>query len=407
MAIADRWHKSRPKPDEPKCKTHDLVPSAEHGMGDRWAVRYRDENGKQCSKNFRYKSGKDPEIHAEAFDAKVKTSANSSTVESEVASVSKKPLTVKEVGEDWLLAQTVDVSTLGTMTPKVRKHIFKDGFGTRSVWELYEDPNLIQLWIKSLLDSGLEQSTARIVALHLSSILTYAKWKDVIPSNPMQQNPLVKIPSPSRRVAIPYTSEQLAGITSCLREKYLITLRAGSELGLRIGEIYGLSPDDLHNREVQVKRQIRTIKTETGKEVVVFALPKRGKTRIVPIPDSLSAFLDTLPTSLVTLPWKTADGNPVTVRTYLSLRGKALSRRGLYAAWNDAMAAAGIVSVPYQDKFHRLRHTYASRLLRNGVDIRSLAQYLGHDDPGFTLRRYCHFMTGSGDDVRRIFDVPD
>jgi hypothetical protein len=35
---------------------------------------------------------------------------------------------------------------------------------------------------------------------------------------------------------------------------------------------------------------------------------------------------------------------------------------------------------------HALRHYFASALLANGVDIRALAAYLGHHDPGFTLR---------------------
>lgn len=400
MAVSDRWHKKRPKPDEEACKEHGLVPSAEHGMGDRWAVRYRDENGRQCSKNFRYKNGKDPNIHAEAFDAKLKTTPDAG----EVVSTNNRTVTLEAIGEKWLASRTVDVTSQGTMNLVVRKHIFKVGFGTKLVWDLYEDPNLIQLWIKGLLDSGLGRGTARVIALHLSSILTYARWNDVIPSNPMQKNPLVTIPKPSKIVAVPYTVEQLESITANLHRKYHVALETGSKLGLRIGEIYGLSPDDLHNREAQVSRQIRAIKTEDGKQVLVFALPKRGKTRIVPIPDSLSAFLDTLPTSLVTLPWQTVDGNPVSVRTFMSLNGRAFTRRAIDKAWNAALAASGIIRVPYQDKFHRLRHTYASRLLRDGVDIRSLAQYLGHDDAGFTLRRYCHFMGGDGDDVRKIFD---
>jgi integrase len=28
----------------------------------------------------------------------------------------------------------------------------------------------------------------------------------------------------------------------------------------------------------------------------------------------------------------------------------------------------------------------------DGVDIRALAEYLGHDDPGFTLRTYTHLL---------------
>lgn len=43
--------------------------------------------------------------------------------------------------------------------------------------------------------------------------------------------------------------------------------------------------------------------------------------------------------------------------------------------------------------FHTLRHTFASRqILEGGVDARTLAEWLGHSDPGFTLRTYVHFF---------------
>jgi hypothetical protein len=40
--IYDRWHKSFPKPDEPRCAEHGKAPTAEHGIGGRWQVRWHD-----------------------------------------------------------------------------------------------------------------------------------------------------------------------------------------------------------------------------------------------------------------------------------------------------------------------------------------------------------------------------
>jgi hypothetical protein len=53
---------------------------------------------------------------------------------------------------------------------------------------------------------------------------------------------------------------------------------------------------------------------------------------------------------------------------------------------------------------HQLRHFYASSLLADGVDIRTLAEYLGHSDPGFTLRTYTHRMPSGEDRARRAVD---
>jgi integrase len=54
---------------------------------------------------------------------------------------------------------------------------------------------------------------------------------------------------------------------------------------------------------------------------------------------------------------------------------------------------------------HVLRHTAASAWLAAGVDIRTVAEYLGHSDPGFTLKTYAHLMPGASDRARRAMDA--
>lgn len=54
---------------------------------------------------------------------------------------------------------------------------------------------------------------------------------------------------------------------------------------------------------------------------------------------------------------------------------------------------------------HALRHYYASVLLDAGESIRAVADYLGHADPGFTMRTYTHLMPSSEDRARRAIDA--
>jgi integrase len=53
---------------------------------------------------------------------------------------------------------------------------------------------------------------------------------------------------------------------------------------------------------------------------------------------------------------------------------------------------------------HALRHFYASALLAQGVSIKELAEYLGHSDPGFTLRTYTHLVPSSYQRARLAID---
>ena len=44
-------------------------------------------------------------------------------------------------------------------------------------------------------------------------------------------------------------------------------------------------------------------------------------------------------------------------------------------------------------RLHDMRHTAATMMLQNGVDVRTLSTILGHYDAGFTLRTYTHTTT--------------
>ncbi|SOD76505.1 Phage integrase family protein [Streptomyces sp. 1222.2] len=50
---------------------------------------------------------------------------------------------------------------------------------------------------------------------------------------------------------------------------------------------------------------------------------------------------------------------------------------------------------------HALRHFSASVLLDAGESIKALAEYLGHSDPGLTLKVYAHLMPSSRERARK------
>ncbi|PZS15487.1 MAG: hypothetical protein DLM60_17070 [Pseudonocardiales bacterium] len=54
---------------------------------------------------------------------------------------------------------------------------------------------------------------------------------------------------------------------------------------------------------------------------------------------------------------------------------------------------------------HALRRFYVSTLLARGVTIKELADYLGHSDPGFTLRTYTQLLPSSHEQARRAVDT--
>ena len=73
------------------------------------------------------------------------------------------------------------------------------------------------------------------------------------------------------------------------------------------------------------------------------------------------------------------------------------------SAWRPALTAAGMPG-GRANGMHALRHFYASVLLDAGESVKALSEYLGHHDPGFTLRTYTHLMPSSEKRTREAVD---
>lgn len=143
---------------------------------------------------------------------------------------------------------------------------------------------------------------------------------------------------------------------------------------------------------------------------LVFGPPKHGRTRVVPLPDSIAcairAHIEQFPPLAVTLPWQHPDGELVTARLLMWTREAAALNRHYFNhfLWKPALRRAGVPEPKRAEGFHALRHFYASVLLDGGESIKALSEYLGHADPGFTLRTYTHLMPASSERTRRAVD---
>lgn len=63
----------------------------------------------------------------------------------------------------------------------------------------------------------------------------------------------------------------------------------------------------------------------------------------------------------------------------------------VWKAWRKLADRAGVRPV----RFHDLRHTTATVMLAQGIDVRTVADVLGHSDVSTTLRTYVHSTEGA------------
>jgi hypothetical protein len=118
----------------------------------------------------------------------------------------------------------------------------------------------------------------------------------------------------------------------------------------------------------------------------------------------------------VTLPWDVPEGPKVSARLIFTAEQGGMVWRSNFNGkeWKPALAAAGLIPEADDDGkyqsarehcMHALRHFYASALLEAGENIKAVSEYMGHADPGLTLRVYAHLMSDSRRRARRAIDT--
>lgn len=151
--------------------------------------------------------------------------------------------------------------------------------------------------------------------------------------------------------------------------------------GLRLAELRSLNREDINfnTREISVRG-------------------KRGKIRVVFISDRAAECLERY------LEIRLDHLSPLFIRNFEKANNELppgehfrLSRISIYEAVKKYARAAGIMSNPSP---HTLRHSFATDLLRNGADLRSVQEMLGHKDLG-TTQIYTHVTNPQLKEVHR------
>lgn len=374
--VQDRWYR---REVDPETKKAIRVKTARYGVGSRYRVRYVDPEGNTRTASFPDKC----RGQADEFLSKVENDMRKGSYVDPGAG----RILLKDYAEQWVNAQTFDETTRETTESRLRSKVLPF-FESKELSAV--KPIDIRAWLRSMQQARTASSYQAVCFAHLSAIFTAAVDDKLITANPCHVRSVSR-PKPEQRKITPWPRSTVKKVHMALPERFKIMVPIGAGCGLRQGEIFGLAVDaiDRDGLVLHVVRQLREVRGQ-----MVFALPKRGKTRDVPLSKGLLQRLDDhmerFPPVTVTLPWRDPGGESVTVDLLLTNpNGYPLVRRRFNPnVWHVARSAAGIVNAGRDDGMHALRHHYASVLLDAGESIKALSEYLGHTDPGFTLRTY-------------------
>ncbi len=386
-SVEDRWYVTRTRPDG----IREQVPTVRHGRGSRWLLRWRDPDGRPRSKAYARKAEADRAATRAGVDPEFGAPPPPDPAR----------ITFRTYAEEWRSTQFADPLTASGIEIRLRLHVYP-ALGSIPLPAI--TPSTIRRWTHGL---AMSRSYQRSIFQTVAQILSAAVADDLITKNPCH-SPTVRKPAPDVRDVVPWTAARVAAVRAALPPQYAIVATLAAGTGMRQGEIFGLSPDEI-DFDAETIAVTRQVKLSHG-NLRYLAPPKGRKSRTIPLPasvaDELRSFLAAHPPRTVTLPWDRPDGQTVTVPLLLTTREHGALNRNYFNAhvWKPALIRAGVP--PTRDNgCHALRHFYASVLLDGGESIKTVSQRLGHADPAFTLRTYTHLLPSNESRTRSIIDA--
>ena len=286
---------------------------------------------------------------------------------------------------DWLMQwlenyirPSVKVRTYERYRLIIEQHI-KDKIGSMELNDL--SPFILQQFITELLQSGNRKTGKGLSANSVNAVisviqgslktahllgLTKEYTADKLKRPKLKEKPVECFTLAEQKqieqAILNGKKDKLYGIVLCLYS------------GLRIiGELIALQWSD-----IDFVKGILTVSKSChdSKDGLIIDEPKTATSRrVIPLPKQLLPFLKGIKKKSNSLFVVSANGKPVSVRSYQRSFELLLKK----------------LKIPHKG-FHSLRHTFATRALECGMDVKTLSEILGHKNPTVTLNRYAHSL---------------
>lgn len=308
-------------------------------------VRYRDEEGKVREKNFRGATKSEAEAERDKFCQQV------------------------QEGVDTDL-------TLGGWADHCLEHVIKvrtntlrlyKGFNTNHLKPLHKlklpeiDAQTLDKFFQGL---ELGPGTKKLVSVFLSGLFNQAVRYGKVKTNPVQQTRAIK--GEAKEIQ-PLTAKQVKALLAECDEPYSTIFALQVYLGLRIGEVLGLTKDAFDGNRLTITKQALRNR-ETG-DIELVPLKTSRSRRVVMVPEKLMQMLN-------------LDERPNGLLFPATFSEQPIAHSTTYHYLQRAAVRAGIGKIGT----HTLRHTYGYLSVSVGTNINVISSAMGHTDLRTTLR---------------------
>ena len=285
---------------------------------------------------------------------------------------------LKELLELWLeryMKHTIKIRTYNRYKSICELHLIKD-LGEYELEEL--KPNVLQDFLLHKIDGNYSTNTIKGIVSVLKQALRLAITLEFVDKEYCSD---LKMSSSEEKEISVFTKKEQQVIESfCLNHKKrnYIGIVICLYTGIRLGELLALTWEDIdfNSNLLTINKTSYSAKVD-GKTQIIVDKPKTKKSnRVIPIPNQLVKLLRVIKKEsnskyVITTRNSGMVGNRSYQRTFKFILKK--------------------VNVPYRN-FHSLRHTFATNAIELGMDVKTLAEILGHTNAMITLNRYSHSL---------------
>lgn len=223
---------------------------------------------------------------------------------------------------------------------------------------------------------GLSCNYVRLMATLIHSVIKFAVSEGFC--QPMKGQ--VYKPRQEKKKVMVFRKEEQNKLEEALGEAVSganLAIYLSLHTGLRIGEVCALRWQDIDFREriLHVNSSVVRI-NQVGKTILKISTPKSiTSKRIIPMGDQL--------TELLKREWERTNSEFVVSEKKKDI---FINPRTLENRYKAILKKCNLDIVPY----HTLRHTFATRCIESGMDVKSLSELLGHSSAKVTLDIYVH-----------------
>lgn len=240
---------------------------------------------------------------------------------------------------------------------------------------------------------GLSVKTVRDIGTLIKSALKYAQAEFSVPCDA----DALRLPSPAQPDIRVFTEDELRRMAEQVMRKpqpIEIGILLALNTGLRIGELCALQRQDIDFTAgtVSVRNTAQRINYGGRTKLVVQTPKSAASNRVIPIPAEMLTLLRQYVYAFAPGCYLLS-GNPA----------RPLEPRTCQRHFKALLKHCGLPD----RNFHSTRHTYATRCVEEGADIKTVSELLGHSNPQITLRLYMHSsMRHKREVVQRISFLP-